>query len=409
MVCFCKSTAQAMTAMTPTANLSVMAVPPQMIKLHQLLGLQASASASLNARADMKLAAMLPKTDGDTWLKATLAATAPNIRLPAVLPAGPGPMLSMAMQLGAAAPSFPMTDPKALMAAVQQAVQSLAAHVLPMAGTAARIPAPQLQNMALAAKMTLALRAKGVCPMALANVNVSMAAQAGVTDSRGTCGAALAFAATLPRITVPPFALPFPQVAMALKMAALAPLATAPAAMGLPPASDPNLAGMLMNQLAALSTVPVPPLPAPPEELAALADKLEDLAAIQEAFGPDALTPAGVARVNAMLSYVAQLKVPIPLPALAVQAQLDALPNLDDIMQGAQAAQSGAANLAVSMTAAPPPVPIQPVIEALQKLADQFAGMMGPCEACSVPIGPIQQGLAGVQLPPPPAIPSMPS
>ncbi|MEM7319152.1 MAG: hypothetical protein AAF408_09045 [Pseudomonadota bacterium] len=397
--------------MNPTANLSVMAIPPQMMDLLSLLGLQGEGQGQV--RADMKLAAMLPDMTPDAYLKATLAASAPNIQLPAILPPGGGATMSLMMKIAAVAPVFPAMNPRNLVAQVHQAALSLAANVLPPAQSLQAIPPMQMQNMTMAAVMTLSLRAKGVCPMALANVDVSLAAQAGVTDSRGTCSAALAFAATLPKIKLPPLAMPLPKIQLAQQLAVLAPAAAAPPAMGLPPITDPNLTRMLMSQLAGLATVPVPNLPVSLEELEALAARLQDLAMIQEAFGPGAMTPAGVARVNAMLQYMAKLNVPLPIEAKDLKYQLNMLPKIDDVTQGAQAAKNGAINMAASMSVQPPAVPILPVLEKISELAkvlEKALGQnpLGPCGACNFEIGGIEASLANMSLPAPPPVPALP-
>lgn len=408
MVCFCNPDLTSLTATKPSANLSVQAVPQQMMKLSTLLGLQATANAQ--ARADMKLAAMLPAMTPDLYLQAALAANAPNIALPPILPTDGGGAISLMMKL--AATGFPLTDPRGLIAEIQQAVLSLAKSVLPQAQSMPQIPGPQMQNLTLAAKMTLALRAQGICPMALAGLDYSFEGQmqAGEATSRGTCSTALNFAARLPRITLPPFALPLPKLDLARQLALIAPAATAPQALGLPAMSDPNLMKALYSQLGMLSTVPVPNLPVSMDDLNALMDQLQDLATIQEAFGPDALTPAGIARINAMLSYMAQLNIPIPLEAQALQMQLDALPKIDDVTQGAQVAQSGAFNLATSMSVAAPAVPILPTLEALAKMAKSLAGMpVGACGTCAFELGPIKDSLSGMQLPSPPPLPPLPA
>ena len=409
MPCFCKSNAATLPGLNATANLSVQAVPPQMMKLLSLLGLQGTASGQ--ARADLKLNAMLPAMTPDIYLRATMNAKAPNIALPAILPPGGGGAISLMMKL--AATGFPLADPRALLAEIQQAVLSLAANVMPQAQAMPKIPGPQMQNITLAAKMTLALRAQGICPMALAGLDYSFESEMELGEagsSRGTCSAALNFAASLPRITLPPFALPLPKLNLAKELALLAPAATAPGDLGLPAFSDPNLMKALMGQLAALSTVPIPNLPISLDELQALADQLSDLATIQEAFGPDALTPAGVARINAMLSYVARLNIPVPLDAQALQMQLDALPKIDDITQGAQAAQSGAVNMAMSMSVQAPPMPVLPTLQSLAKMAKSLPGLpLGPCNACNFDIGSIKDSIAGMQLSSPPPIPALPS
>ncbi|MEM7089941.1 MAG: hypothetical protein AAF496_10225 [Pseudomonadota bacterium] len=406
MPCFC----QASLPVSPTTpSLSVQVVPPQMMKLLTLLGLQGTASGQ--ARADLKLNAMLPAMTPDMYLNATMNAKAPNITLPPILPTDGGGAISLMMKL--AMSGFPLADPRALLAAVQQAVLSLASSVLPKAQAMPRMAGPQFQNLTLAARMTLALRAQGICPMALAGLDYSYEASMELGEaggSRGTCSAALNFAASLPRITLPPFALPRPKVDLARQLALLAPAATAPDMMGLPPMSDPNMMQALMSQLAALSTVPVPNLPVSLDDLQALADQLADLAAIEEAFGSDAMTPAGIARINAMLSYIARLNIPIPLEAQALQLQLDALPKIDDITLGAQTAQSGAMNLAMSMSVQAPTVPIMPTLQSLAQMAKSLRGLpLGPCNPCMFDIGSIQDSLAGMQLPPAPPIPALPS
>jgi len=409
MPCFCKSNATTLPSLNTSTNLSVQAVPPQMMKLLTLLGLQGTASSQ--SRADLKLNAMLPAMTPDMYLQATMNAKAPNIALPAILPTDGGGAISLMMKL--AATGFPLTDPRALLAEIQQAALSLAANVMPQAQAMPKIPASQMQNITLAAKMTLALRVQGVCPMALAGLDYSFESAVEVGEpggSRGTCSTALNFAASLPRITLPPFALPLPKVNLAKQLGLLAPTATVPGALGLPAMSDPNMMKALMSQLAALSTVPIPNLPISLDELQALADQLEDLATIQEAFGADALTPAGVARINAMLSYVARLNVPVPLDAQTLQMQLDALPKIDDVTQGAHATQSGAMNIAMSMSTQPPAVPVLPTLQSLAKLAKSLPGLpLGPCDACNFDIGAIKDSVAGMQLPAPPPIPALPS
>ncbi|MFA3917838.1 hypothetical protein [Ruegeria hyattellae] len=375
-----------------------------MIKLQSLLGLQTQAQAEM--RADMKLASMLPEVTSDAYLRATLMAHAPNVQLPAVLPEGGGALLSMMVKLAAVAPVFPITNPRMLLAYLQRAVASLAASVLPQAQF---LPAVPMKNMAIAARVTLALRAQGLCPMALADVDARFAAQAGATDTQGRFSSAMGFAAALPRLNMPPLALPAPKLQLAWQMAVLAQAANAPAGLRLPALSDPSLTRALLNQLGALSTVPVPVMPVSLDELQAMAEQLQDLATIQEAFGPDAMTPAGVARVNAMLSYMASLRVPMPLPAQSLQVQLDALPKFDDVAQGTATASAGAMNIAASMSVPPPSVPILPLLEELAGLKQALTpGSLLPCARCNSEIGNIAASMAGTQLPPLPQLPQVP-
>ena len=409
MPCFCKAHTTTLIGLKPTASLSVKVVPPQMMKLLTLLGLQETASGQ--ARVDLKLDAMLPAMTPAMYMRATLAAKAPNIALPALLPSDGGGPISMMMKLTAT--GFPLTDPRALLTEIQQTVLSLAAHILPQAQAIPQIPAPVMQNITLAANMTLALRARGICPMALAGLDYSFEAASETKNaggSRGACSAALHFATSLPGLTLRPFVLPLPKLNLARQLALLAPAATAPAKMGLPPISDPNLTKMLMGQLAVLSTIPAPNLPISLKELQAITDKLRDLTTIQMAFGPDALTPAGVARINAMLHYMARLNVPLPLEAQALQLQLDAVPGINAVNQGAQVAQNGALNLAASMTVQPPAIPILPTLQSLTKLTSSLPGLPpGSCNACSIDIRSIKDSLAGMRLPPAPPLPPLPA
>lgn len=292
MLCFCSATTVRLPTLTPTANLNIRAVPPQLNVLLGLLGLE-----NLDMRMDEQMGQMLPKTSGNAWISTTLAATAPNVRLPNTLPTPPGAMLTAMMRLSAAAAAahFPLMDPKRLMAELRQAMQSLMAQFLPHSSGISSIPSPGLQRMALAAWLTLALREKRVCPMALARVDMRHS----FGDQSQRMSASLALAAQLPRMSITPFALSPQQMIFAARLAAFPPLASAPAAMVLPPVTDPNFARMLSNMLSDLAAITASHLPI--DKLLALASKLETLNTIKAAFGEDALTPAGIARVNTML------------------------------------------------------------------------------------------------------------
>jgi len=363
-----------------------MAVPPQLRDLLGLLDLPPD-----GLRLDEKLGETLPP-GGPSWIRATIQAQAPAVRLPAVLPPGGGAMMSAMLSLSAAAKVFPLNDVRGLLAELQQAASSLAHNILPRVQTLSSIDPVGLQNMALAARLTLAMRAKGVCPMVLAKVDVN----AKYAGSSAAIRAGFSYAATMPQMNVKPFALPSAQLRLAQSLSALAPLGAA----GMPPLTDPNLIANLKAQIRMLAAMPVPKLPVTPAMLAALAD----LDAIHEAFGADAMTSAGVARVNAMLRFVASLSLPMPAVAVDLTQKLSVTPQLPDVLTGMQTVSTAGASLAASLTTSLKMPAIIPTLEMASTLSSILSkGVIGPCDACNFPLDAVAKSLAGVALPDAPA------
>lgn len=84
--------------------------------------------------------------------------------------------------------------------------------------------------------------------------------------------------------------------------------------LGLPAVGSTDFADAAMAALARLASIPALPL-----DLGGLMShlaRLSDLAAIQQAFGVDAMTSAGVSPVQAMLNFMGGLRLP-SLPAMS--------------------------------------------------------------------------------------------
>ena len=385
MPCFCVTPASQLQSFNPTLTVDARAVPPQLAQLLDLLGLEDIPE----VRLDETMARTLPRTTPDAWMRATLTTAVPNARLPGVMPSGAGPMIKLAMRVSAS--PLPLHDPKRLLAELRQMAYTMAKQLLPGTKTLQSIPRSLIQNMTMAARLTLALRAKGVCPMALARVDMRFAAD---LQSQERLRAALALSATVRAPAQPRILLAPPQLALAQTLSAIAPLSTLHEPLNLPPASDPNFAQMLKDQLASLAAMAVPTMPAMPDELLALAATLESLDTIKAAFGDDALTPQGVARVNAMLTYVARLQIPIPTPALeamALQSKMLELPKIEDVRLGAQTVQSSGLSMVSSLSTPAPGLPIAPLLEAITALTAVLSKALGQspfglCDSCNFPI-----------------------
>ena len=350
MPCFCYAPTQTLLSLPPTPPLRIVAIPPQLAQLAQLLGLEPAAAAS--ARADMRLAQALPDTTPDAWMRMTLRARAPGIPLPLALPSGAGPLVSALAKFRLYARLYPMGATDRLIAEIRQA-----------------------------------LRAQGLCPLALAGVDGQFVISENLDDPRSTYASAMRLAVGASAMTPRPFALSPAQAQLAGHFAAMAQLDTLHEPLGLPPLHDPAFPSAATAMINALAQIPAPRLPLSPAGMLALAGVMEAIDTIKPAFGDDALTPAGTARVNAMLRYVARLSLPRPGAAMALQEQLDLLPPFETVEQGAQAARASAAGLAASMVAKVPDIPLTPVLDALTAVAATMERLFPPgAHACDFPI-----------------------
>lgn len=370
MSCFCHSNIGSLGMLLPQVDLSVSAAPWQMPHMVALLGLSAGDFGS-GERSDLSLSAALPNMSAQAWLST-------HLNMP--MPFGGPPLISMMARLSLMAGQFPMTSMSGLLSFLQSALKGLAYQMIPFSAQAMSIPQIQLTNIVGAARLTLALRGLGLCPLALASVDMSFSESLGLGDPHATLNAAISASLSMTGPTIPRFGLSFDQMNLALTMAAYGALADPPPTLGVPPITDPNFSAMAMNALAGL--MDFPPISLDPTQLFAELARLSDLAAIQQAFGDDAMTSAGVSRIQMMLNYMMRLSLP-PLPSLmlGLQAKLDMLPALDDVLAGMDTAQSGAASFSASMSFNPSLPPIIPLLEAINALQLVLDDAIGPAPA----------------------------
>ena len=403
MMCVCPNTPMPVVPSYP--NLSVNYVPPQLKNLVGLLGLP---DLVVKPRIDQKLGQVLPAND-KSWISSTMSAQAPSVTLPSILPPGFGIALSAMMRLGMAGQVFPVMKPKQLASEMTLAIKNMTKFAMPRLRPVMHVPWPQLQRMALAARLTLDMRAKGVCPMVMANVSMT----AGYANSGGAFQAAMSFAANMPKLKVPPIALPLPKIQLAQQLAAMSGVPAASQGLGLPAMHMPNFMPALQSQLQMMAQMPMP-MQLPMAELQEMTAKLADIDVIEEAFGPDALTPGGVSRVNAMLKFFTKMRLPLPVVAMEMKEQLDVLPELEDVTKGMEAVQSSGSSFATSaaMSTSVAIPPIIPTLESLTTFGNLTAKMtgvspFGGCLSCSSELKDIGKSLSNLSLPKAPSLAQM--
>lgn len=328
-------------------------------------------------RPDLKLAQALPNLTPEEWMAQALEATAPDIPLPIPLPAGPGPLIAQAMKFALAAGKFPLGDPEALFEDIQGTLQCLSGGPGLAAPALDVLNTPDFKNMTDAARKTLALRQEGICPLDLAGVDDQFRIAEGLDPARPKYQEFIKQVIES-RPEAMPFAMTSPQVDLANHFAGLAPLEDLPEQLGLPEITAPEFIPELKAQLDGIAGVPLPvPMP-PPEAALAMAQKIEAIEVIKQAFGEDALTPQGASRVNEMLDFMARLNLPESDPKAALLAnQLGAVPAFEDVQTGAQIAQKAGPALAQSLASPAPQIPLDPVLAAFTALAAVMEKTLG--------------------------------
>ncbi len=369
MTCFCPPRVAPLGALTaPKASLAVRPVPPQMPKMIAALGLPMPDSAPA-PRIDMKMAAVMAPMVGQSWV-----------------PPKPPALMGRMASLSSLAAFLPLTDIAALMAELQQLVSELAQNVQPVLSQAAYMPKKPMLNMVMAARMTLSMRAQGLCPMDLSGLDSTFAQAEGLPPHPGKMNATMS--AVRGMGPIPRFALPIPMQSMAMTLASLAPLETIPTSLSMPPISSSKFGGAAMAMLAQLARIP--PLPIDASKLLSELARLTDLAAIQAAFGEGAMTTTGVGKVQAMLNYMSRLPMPpIPPMALGLQPKLDMLPPLPAVEAGARIASLNVQTFNQTYSLSPPRVPILSPLMALNALKNVLADILGvkPHQGCPVCMG----------------------
>ncbi|SFH80051.1 hypothetical protein [Albimonas pacifica] len=281
MPCFCHAPASA-ARMQFSAGLPTIGTPP--------LALQ--------------MAAALPALTAEPRADLALAAGMGSLRLPGVSMPGLGGLgATLSLTMG----SFALGDLPRLEFQMQQMAGSFAANVWPRLGWLASLPLGPLMNLSLVARLALTLQGIGLDPFTMGPPAV-------------------------PALGAMRFALTAPQLAMARMLAGLPPLAALLPALNLPPLGEGGAAA-LANHLGGLAALSPPALAIPMPVMMRLGMALEALGTIQAAFGP--LTPATFGRISAMLRMWGGVSMALPLGALALSAQLDALPALEDVTMGA--------------------------------------------------------------------------
>lgn len=372
MPCFCAPQINGLSSLVPQSSLHIRAVPPQLSQLAGLLGLS-NGQLTSPQRLDLAMNAKLPMMSSADWLRSNMSLTMPGI--PMIVPNGGPPMMSLVARLGAVGQRFPMINPDALLAELKQTLASMALRLLPFTDAVRCIPNWQITNMVTAARMTLGLRAQGLCPMALSGVDMRMSQNLNLSAPQTTLRSAINTSLSMPT-SIPKFALPLPKLNLAMGMAALAPLATASETLGLPNTHDPDFVGMAMSMLSRLAQLPT--FGMNPQSLIADLMRLSDLSAIEQAFGADAMTPAGIGRVHAMLDYVGRLNLPqLPAAALSLAPKLDMLPSMNAVMDGARVAKSSAATFATALNFNPLMPAILPLLEAINAFKSVLNDALG--------------------------------
>lgn len=224
--------------------------------------------------------------------------------------------------------------------------------------------------------------------MALSGVDASFSTAQNLGSPQATFDAAIGAAHSMGSQPFPAFGLPLPKLGLAMHLAALAPLASAPQSLGLPAVSDPNFSAMAMRMIQGLAQIP--PFPFDISKLMSDLTMFSDLLAIKQAFGADAMSAEGMLRVQNMLGFFGRLGLPsLPKAAVSLQPKLDMLPSMDTVMTGANVVKTGAATFAMSTRFSPTlPVilPFLSALDALRALLGDAVGTMphGACSACKM-------------------------
>ena len=365
MPCFCIAPTQSFINLQPRISFAIAPPPMPMMNLRAALAMGVGDPAE---RADFRLSAAMTAAMGGHPLPAFRASAALNVMA----------------QLSVAARIMPLSPLDMILAHIQQALESLKAQMGPTLPFYMGLPRVPMMNLVAAARLTLALRAQGICPFALAGLSEDVALG---EASKARMNSAMHTAASLRLRPGLPFALDPIQLALAHQFAAIANVSETAPAMGLPPVTSPNFMQMLQNMLMGLAKLAMPPIDF--SNMLPLAMKLDDIATINEAFGE--MTPAQMSRINAMLRFMARLNIPMPDLALALSANLANLPPAAAVASGANLYASARPTFNAMMRMQMPRMPILPLLMALGVLAALLFKALGltpaaNCPGCKFPI-----------------------
>lgn len=331
--------------------------------------------AALNNHFSPKISLAMPSVPLSLQLAVALPALAPEARLDMKIAAGMetmslpdinfggGGMAQIAMTLSMMGGTFAINDLPKLEFQMEQAAASFNQNVWPNIRWMTKLPTMQLLNFSIIARLVLDLRSLGIDPFAMAffpDHNKGMR----------------------PSFE---FALSRPQLRMARLLGGLPPLMNLTAALNIPPLGNPSAASAMANRLSYFAQLPIPRLVVSMPIMMKLAMTLEALATIQAAFGQDAFAPKSLGRIRMMLARWGGFRIPIPLPALALNAKLAALPTMEDIRLGEQIAGS-MSHASLGWNFSPPKLAMMPFMNVMLALNASMvmALEMDPFDMCSM-------------------------
>lgn len=292
----------------------------------------------------LKLAAALPALEPRERLDMRIDSGFDPVRLPTISTGG-GPLFSMAMSLNMAMGTFTLDDLPKLDFEMQQAANSFHRNIWPRLSFLTTFKMQPLLNYAIAARLVLDLRDLGLDPLKMTPADIPMQN----------------FGKDHFIFRVHPL-----KLTMLKLLLGLPPLFKLNDALEVPPLGDPESQPALRSKLQNLSTLSPPSLQIPFPLILKLAMVLESLATIKEAFGPQAMSPQYRSQIMAQFRLFARLNLPIPMPALALNAKLKMLPPMDDIhMAETMAGHSG---MGLSSFFTPPKLRISPFLNVMVAL-----------------------------------------
>jgi len=307
----------------------------------------------------LMLAAKMPQLGDAERLDMRVAAVMTNLRMPSISPTA-GPVLGLAAQLKIAGGTFAIDDIPKLEAEIWQAAYTINNVVLPKLKPLAAINPLPIMQLAMVAKLKMSID-----PIAW--------------------DAALGGATPASHSITTGFALKPPQVQLAKLVAGIPPLVNAldPLKLNL---ADSGTPGLFLGHLRRMAGIGMPTLNIPLGEVLRLVAILTAIADIQQAFGANAMTPAGLSKIAASLSAFQRLPLPSPMPDLSLAEQMD-LPLPEDIKYGAAAAGSGLANFGFT----PPNIAVMPFMNGVVALRLALGELLDldpldACGACDFPL-----------------------
>ncbi|MEM9146859.1 MAG: hypothetical protein AAGC57_11720 [Pseudomonadota bacterium] len=305
MACFCKTPMA--TAPSAFAAMNLKFSPPKIpLQMHAALSLGGGGS----LRLDMQIAAFMQ-----------------SLRLPSFSLNG-GLMAQLKIALG----MFDLFDIPKLMLQLKMGTESLQAHALPALSFLAKLNLSALLQLAMVARLQLALDA----------LKINLAA--------GMPPVPTSFSFN------PHFALKPPQLQLGTMILGIPIAMKFSETLGVP-------VNRMSSHFAALAKIKPPQLGISVNAMLKMCMALDAIATIQAAFGANALSPSGLSGIAAKLKLYAGLPIPdIPLPPLALNAKLDGLPSLDALSAGVGALPAGGLTLQL------PNIPILPMLNLMAAL-----------------------------------------